>query len=196
MKPLIKSNNRYIIFCLALIFVVSCREDVSAPSFEDETLAIYFPNLQGEQFRSMNRFEGKEFDRKYTKYLSKGDKPNLVITKEFTRFDYEQLQMGRRDVCPPDFLSSFAKEVIAVPTHTELLNDTTFLLGSLWYESSEISKNNFKTNGSIGWQASILQPSSTTYINLWHESSDITLDSLMNWSLKMREGIIITLVER
>jgi len=190
-NPLSKSIWPGIIIAGAILFVFSCRADISTPYFEDGPLEVHFPNLQGDEFQSMKSFEDKESGSKYTKYLSKGKKPNLAIAKQYTSSAYDDIQVGRREVCPPDFMPGIPKEILTVPSHTEVLNDTSFLLGTLWYEFEHGHIPRKRISGKIGWQATIISPESAIYIYFWQEIESISADSLLNWGLEMREEVVI-----
>ena len=190
MNPLSKSICPGILLVVAAMLFVACTADVPAPYFEDGPLVVHFPNFSADQFKSMKIFEDKEKGIQYSKYLSKGEQPNLVIAREYSRSVYDNLQEGRREVCPPDFLPGLPKKVMTVPTHTEVLNDTSFLLGSMWFGLEEGHIPGERISGTIGWKASLINPETAIYIHFWQEIESISPDSLLLWSLKMREEVV------
>ena len=191
MNPHIKSIRPCVFLVMAVMFVVACRVDVSVPYYEDGPLEIQFPNFTADQFISMQSYEDTEKGIQYTKYHSKGEQPNLVIAREYSRSAYDDLQKGRKEVCPPDFMPGLPKEILTVPSHTEVLNDTSFLFGTLWYEFEHGHTQRKKVYGKIGWQGSIISPKAITYIHFWQEAESKSPDSLVLWGLDMRNEVVI-----
>lgn len=179
---------------LLVFHLHGCQPETSSVSYEKDGLHIQFSELTNDKFRKMRGFADPDYSLIQQSYSSRSKVPHLSITRVRDSEAFELLQTGKREVCTPDFIPGYSDSYRTLPTHTEILNDTTFLLGSLWYSSSDdVVLENINLEDGFGWQASILQPSFTTYINLWHDDQNISLDSLLIWSNIMREGIIISI---
>lgn len=185
-------KKAFIIFCIAVlvpIIFMSCKREVSVPYYDDGSIFISFPNIQKEFFKSV----GSSFDEKtgieFTEYKPIDDHPHFVIAKESNPNVYDQLQKGIRPECPLEFMVGYNENITSLPTHTEVLNDTTFLLGQMWCKFDKNDRLQKELFGPNGWMATIIRPQSVIYINIFHNNRIIQTDSLLFWSLSIREEL-------
>jgi hypothetical protein len=188
---MLKSITNYIHLGLLVTIFISCNENDPSVFFSDKSISIQFLNLRTNQFRSMKSSNVKGIDLRTYKYLSKGEQPNIAIAIENNGSPYEKLQKGQREIFFFDFIPDFFEEIFSLPTHTEVLNDTTFLLGQMWFEYDGTDKLEPNVKGSNGWVASIIRPQTVIYVNIWFEDRSIHVDSLLFWSLSVREELIV-----
>lgn len=186
-----KVAKKYFVLGLLAILFFSCKREVSAPSYDDGSISVSFPKMQKDFFRLVKNSFDKKTGIQYTEYMPIGGHPNFVIAKESNHFVYSQLQKGIRSVCPPGIITGNNKKFKTFPTHTEVLNDTTFLLGQMWFEYDGTDKLETNVKGSNGWVASIIRPQSVIFVNIWFEDRSIHVDSLLFWSLSVREELIV-----
>ena len=191
MKMLVILDRKFLLLMITLI--LSCNPEVQTPGFHKDGLSIVFNDENWSDFHVSSK-KTDESRISQIAYSAFSNNVFVSITQVEGLYIYENLQKGNRMYCPPEILQAFPKDFRMIPSYTEVLNDTTYLIGSIWSVNMDRDEEAlpFRAEDTYGWHFALLNPKLTTFIDIWKMNrNSISIDSLFNQTYYLRNQFTI-----